>query len=132
MMPKLPGAARLFTAALSAATMLTPWHASAAPRQLAHDFTIEQVLSAPFPSSLIAAEQGGRVAWVFDKDGSRNVWVAEPGANGAFTARPISAYVGDEGVDLGELDWTPDGRQVVYSRGGSLEGGGPVNTLSKP
>ncbi|HEY2751298.1 prolyl oligopeptidase family serine peptidase, partial [Phenylobacterium sp.] len=47
-------------------------------------------------------------------------------------ARPISAYVGDEGVDLGELDWTPDGRQVVYSRGGSLEGGGPVNTLSKP
>ena len=99
---------------------------------LAHDFTIEQVQSAPFPSSLVAAAQGGRVAWVFNKDGSRNVWVAEPGANGAFTARPISAYVGDDGYDLGELNWTPDGRQVVYSRGGSLEGGGPVNALSRP
>jgi len=132
MMLKLPGATRLSTAALFAATMLAPWSAGAAPRALAHDFTIEQVLSAPFPSSLVAAGQGGRVAWAFNKDGSRNVWVAEPGANGAYAAHPISAYVGDDGYDLGELDWTPDGRQVVYSRGGSLEGGGPVNVRSGP
>jgi dipeptidyl aminopeptidase/acylaminoacyl peptidase len=129
---QIPGALRLSIAALSVATMLTPWPASAAPRALALDFTIEQVLSAPFPSGLVAAEQGGRVAWVFDKDGSRNVWVAEPGAGGAYAARAISAYVGDDGYDLGELDWTPDGRQVVYSRGGSLEGGGPVNVRSRP
>ncbi|HEV2532760.1 S9 family peptidase [Phenylobacterium sp.] len=132
MMFKLPGRMRLSTAAVSVAAILAPWPATAAPRAPAHGFTIEQVLSAPFPSSLVAAGQGGRVAWVFDKDGSRNVWVAEPGANGAFTAHPISAYAGDDGVDLGELDWTSDGRHVVYSRGGSLEGGGPVNVLSKP
>jgi dipeptidyl aminopeptidase/acylaminoacyl peptidase len=132
MMSKLPGAARLFTVALSAATMLTPWAVSAAPRALPHDFTIEQVLCAPFPSSPVAAERGGRVAWVFDKDGARNVWVAEAGANGAFAAHPITTFTGDEGVDMGELDWTPDGRQVVFSRGGSLEGGGPVNIMSRP
>src|SRR5271170_2231995 len=106
MMLRLPGEFRLCTTALALATLLAPWPASAAPHApaLAHDFTIEQVLSAPFPSDLVAAARGGRAAWVFDKDGSRNVWIAEPGANGAFTARPISAYVGDDGYDLGELD----------------------------
>jgi hypothetical protein len=29
-------------------------------------FTLEQVLSAPFPSDLAAAPTGGAVAWVFD------------------------------------------------------------------
>ncbi|HEY2358409.1 MAG TPA: hypothetical protein VGH86_13240 [Phenylobacterium sp.] len=104
---------------------------AAPPAAAAPDFTIEQVLSAPFPSSLVAAGQAGRVAWVNNKGGSRNVWIAEPGAGGTYAARPISSYVGDDGFDLGELAWSPDGRQVVYSRGGSLEGGGPVNVLSR-
>ena len=29
-------------------------------------FTLEQVMSAPFPSELVAAPAGGKVAWVFD------------------------------------------------------------------
>ncbi|MCW3005134.1 MAG: WD40-like beta Propeller containing protein, partial [Conexibacter sp.] len=114
-------------AVLSLAATLAAGPAAAAP-----DFTIEQVLSAPFPSSLAAAGQGGRVAWVYNKGGSRNVWVAEPVAGGRFAARAISAYACDDGYDLGELAWAPDGRQVAYSRGGSLEGGGPVNVLSRP
>jgi dipeptidyl aminopeptidase/acylaminoacyl peptidase len=129
---KPPGSARLVTAALFASTMAAPWCVQAAPRTLAHDFTIEQVLSAPFPSGLVAAGQGGRVAWVFDKDGSRNVWIAEPGETRGYAAHPITAFMGDDGFDLGELGWTPSGRQVVFSRGGSLEGGGPVNVLSHP
>ena len=100
--------------------------------EAAATFSIEQVMSAPFPSAPVAAPQGGRVAWVYDAGGSRNIWVAEPGANGAFGAHAITAYAGDEGVDMGEVSWSPDGRHVVYARGGSLEGGGPVNTLSHP
>ncbi len=95
------------------------------------DFTLRQVLSAPFPSGLAAAPKGGRVAWVSDAEGVRNVWAAEPaGPGGAFTGRALTAYTGDDGYDLGELAWSPDGAQVAYTRGGSLEGGGPVNTLS--
>jgi dipeptidyl aminopeptidase/acylaminoacyl peptidase len=102
--------------------------AGAAP--VSHDFSIEQVMSAPLPSSLVAAPQGGHVAWVYDNEGSRNVWVADPGGNGS--AKPVTNYVGDDGFDLGEVSWGPDGRLLVYARGGSLEGGGPVNPLSLP
>jgi dipeptidyl aminopeptidase/acylaminoacyl peptidase len=103
-----------------------------AERTPAHAFSIEQVMSAPFPSAPVAAPQGGRVAWVYDQGGARNVWVAEPAAEGGYASRPITAYAGDEGLDMGEVDWAPDGRHLVYSRGGSLEGGGPVNALSRP
>ncbi|WP_372783206.1 prolyl oligopeptidase family serine peptidase [Phenylobacterium sp.] len=123
---------RLATAIGAAALTLALSLTAAQPAAAAPDFTIEQALSAPFPSSLVAAGAGGRVAWVNNKGGSRNVWVAEPGAGGTYAARAISAYAGDDGYDLGELAFSPDGRQVTYSRGGSLEGGGPVNVLSKP
>ena len=39
--------------------------------------TVEGLLSAPFPTELVAAPSGKAVAWVFDSAGSRNVWVAE-------------------------------------------------------
>ena len=32
-------------------------------------FTLEQVFSAPFPTSLTASRDGSRVAWVFDEHG---------------------------------------------------------------
>jgi len=31
----------------------------------AESFTIEQILSAPFPTQLTSAHQGSRIAWVF-------------------------------------------------------------------
>ena len=40
-------------------------------------FTLEQVMSSPFPSGLTAAERRPRVAWVFNAKGVRNIWVAE-------------------------------------------------------
>src|SRR5208337_41942 len=42
-----------------------------------HAFTLEQVLSSPFPSNLVAAENSGRIAWVFTARGERNVWIAD-------------------------------------------------------
>ena len=32
-------------------------------------FTLEQILSAPFPTGLVAAPRGGQVAWVFNATG---------------------------------------------------------------
>ena len=40
-------------------------------------FTIEQALSAPFPTDLVAAPANGLFAWVYDSEGKRNIWVAE-------------------------------------------------------
>src|SRR6185436_5592436 len=42
----------------------------------AKTFTLEQVLSAPFPYELTAAPGGSRVAWVLNERGARNVWVS--------------------------------------------------------
>lgn len=92
------------------------------------DFSIAQVLSAPFPSSLVANGADGRVAWVSNDKGMRNVWVTD--ASGA--ARAITHYQADDGSDLGELAWDASAGLVLYSHGGSLEGGGPVNIMSLP
>ena len=95
-----------------------------------NSFSIEQILSSAFPSELVAAPAGGKVAWVLNARGVRNVWVAEaPGYKG----RSVTSYQEDDGQDIGELVWTPDGRSVVYVRGGDLEGFGEnPNPRSNP
>jgi hypothetical protein len=40
---------------------------------LGESFTVEQVLSAPFPYGLTSATHAPRVAWVFDNKGERNI-----------------------------------------------------------
>jgi len=85
-------------------------------------FTIQQVLSAPFPTELIAAPSKGRVAWVFNSQGRRNIRVAEPAKDPkGYTARQITNYSDDDGQDVGELAWAPDGESIAYVRGGDLE-----------
>jgi len=88
----------------------------------AQSFTIPQALSAPFPSELIAAPAEGGVAWVFNAEGKRNVWIAEPAKDGkSYTARQITKYSDDDGQDVGDLAWAGDGESIAYTRGGDLE-----------
>jgi dipeptidyl aminopeptidase/acylaminoacyl peptidase len=77
-------------------------------------FSLEQVLSSPFPTNLVAAEHSGRIAWVFAAKGVRNVWVADAPN---FEAWQVTHYLGDDGMPLAALKLTPDGRTVVYARG---------------
>ncbi|MGH7248079.1 MAG: DPP IV N-terminal domain-containing protein, partial [Pseudomonadota bacterium] len=81
-------------------------------------FTLEQVLSAPFPSELTAATTGGKVAWVLNEAGARNIWVAEAPD---YKGRRLTAYHDDDGQEIAELCWTPDGSAIVYVRGGDFE-----------
>src|ERR1019366_5644095 len=85
---------------------------------LAKTFTLEQVLSAPFPSELIAEPGGGKVAWLLNERGARNVWTA---AAPDFKGVRLTNYTRDDGQDVGQLCWTPDGKAVIYVRGGDLE-----------
>src|SRR5204862_8133160 len=78
-------------------------------------FTIEQVMSAPFPDELTAAPSGGAVAWVFNTRGARNIWVAAPPD---YAGRAVTAYADDDGQEVGDLRWTPDTRAIVFVRGG--------------
>jgi dipeptidyl aminopeptidase/acylaminoacyl peptidase len=82
-------------------------------------FTLEQVLSSPFPSGLTAAMHGSRIAWVFDAKGVRNVWVAD-GPDFVRTARQLTHYREDDGQPIASLRLTPDGKSVLYALGSEL------------
>src|SRR5512143_3621579 len=77
-------------------------------------FTLEPVLSSPFPTNLVAAPQAGRIAWIFTQKGERNIWVADAPN---FEARQVTHYTGDDGMPLAALKLTPDGKTAVYARG---------------
>lgn len=67
-----------------------------------------------FPTELTAAPAGNKVAWVENRRGVRNIMVAEaPG----YRARAVTAYTEDDGNDLTDLAWTPDGSAIFYTRG---------------
>ncbi|HEV8118828.1 MAG TPA: S9 family peptidase, partial [Thermoanaerobaculia bacterium] len=90
---------------------------------LAAGFTIEQALSAPFPSDLTAAPSGGAVAWVFNDRGIRNIWIADPPG---YRGRKVTAYAEDDGLEITDLSITPDGKRIVYVRGSGANRRGEV------
>ncbi len=107
-------------------TILTMLHGATG----AVTFTLDQIMSAPFPSHLVASPTGDKVAWIFNDQGRRNIWVAE---GPDYEPRQITRYDEDDGQLLGELQFSPDGETVVFVRGGrkNREGEHP-NPTSDP
>jgi dipeptidyl aminopeptidase/acylaminoacyl peptidase len=89
-------------------------------------FTLEQVMSAPFPANLTVAKTGNRMAWTFDEEGKRNVWVAE---GPDFKARKLTPYTEDDGGDLSFVSFSRDANTIVYLRG---EGKNPSGQYGNP
>jgi dipeptidyl aminopeptidase/acylaminoacyl peptidase len=80
--------------------------------------TIDQYLGAPFASELHAAPGGGKVVWILNERGARNLWVA---AAPDYKGRRLTAFKDDDGQDIGQIQWTEDGGSIVFVRGGDLE-----------
>ncbi len=92
--------------------------------------TLESLLSAPFPEELLASPAGARLAWIDNAKGARNVWVAEPPD---YRGRQVTRYSADDGQSIGNLEWTPDARSLIYVRGGGPNRQGEVpNPASDP
>ena len=99
----------------------------------AQGFSVEQVMSSPFPEGLTTAAHAPRIAWAFDAKGVRNVWIADaPG----FVARQVTHYSDDDGMALASLRLTPSGGTVVYTRGSELNTVGevadPTSNVTRP
>ena len=77
-------------------------------------FSVSDVLSSPFPSNLVVSEDGSRLAWIFNEEGKRNIWIAE---GNRFTSRRLTDYDEDDGQELSGLDFSPDGTKIVFVRG---------------
>ena len=78
-------------------------------------FTLEQILSTPFPSDLIGSSNGDKLAWVFNAEGKRNIWLAEAPA---FRGRQLTRYDKDDGQDITDPQFSPDGNWIAFVYGG--------------
>src|SRR5688572_33470900 len=88
--------------ALTVGTHATP--------QATAPFSVEQILSFPSPENLIASPVGSTIAWTFNERGVRNIYVAD---GPRFEARRITSYTTDDGQELTQLSFSPDGRTIV-------------------
>lgn len=87
----------------------------------AQRFTLEQALSAPFASDLVASPHLNRFAWVEDQEGKRNLWIAVPRSTGQYESKRLTSYDQDDGQELYGIAWTPNADNLVYVRGGDSE-----------
>src|SRR6267154_1205587 len=89
----------------------------------AQTITLEQLMSSPFPSELIASKRGDKVAWVFYSQGKRNIFVAE---GPALAARQLTHHDVEDGQDVAEIVFSPNGNTIAYVRGGNKNQTGEV------
>jgi dipeptidyl aminopeptidase/acylaminoacyl peptidase len=93
-------------------------------------FTLEEILSPPYPWELVSAKNVDRIAWVFYSKGERNVWTA---AAPDFKPVNLTGYVRDEVFEIPEVHITDDGSTVVFVKGGRPNAEGWVtNSRSDP
>ncbi len=115
----MPIIARIVSAAFLLSS-ISPLAVAAKPA--AGNFRLQQVMSAPFNSNLIAAPTKNRLAWLSNAEGRRNIWVAMPADSGdGFTSRQITHYDHDDGQEVSDLQWSPDAKSIVYVRGGDSD-----------
>jgi dipeptidyl aminopeptidase/acylaminoacyl peptidase len=127
------GNRKLFTSFCLSVVLLCSCFSLASAQMAPGGFSLQQILGSPFPTNLVAAEHGNRIAWVFSSKGERNGWVADAPN---FEARQVTHYTGDDGMPIAALKLTPDGRTVVYARGSEVNGAGevadPSSNVKKP
>jgi dipeptidyl aminopeptidase/acylaminoacyl peptidase len=94
----------------------------------AENFSVADALAYPFTTGLVSAEHADRIAWVRDVKGVRNVWAAE---GPDFAPRQVTQFTADDGQELTQLTFSPDGKTLIFVRGGDHDGNWPaVGNLS--
>jgi dipeptidyl aminopeptidase/acylaminoacyl peptidase len=105
-----------------ASLIITALSLLATPAAHTAEFTLEQILSAPFAADIVAAPAGRAFAWVSNARGRRNVWLAIARAGGgSFEARPLTHYSVDDGLDVTDVAFVPRHDELLYVLGGDAE-----------
>lgn len=76
--------------------------------------TFEQFFNIPSPLELVAARKADRVAWATYERGMRNVHTA---AAPGFEPRRLTAFLQDDGQEVGDVRLSDDGSIAVFVRG---------------
>jgi Tol biopolymer transport system component len=87
--------------------------------------TISDFLSVPFPSSLKATKDGKKIAFVMNDKGVRNIHITGSGGN---LTKVLTNNTIEDGMDLGSLQFSPNGDRMVFVKGNSTNSKGePAN-----
>lgn len=78
--------------------------------------TIDTFMSAPSASGLAVSSDGKQLAWILNDRGKRNIFLKQ--ANGQV--KQLTTYDQDDGQELSQLVFSPDGSRLVFVRGGDL------------
>ena len=113
----------LLAAGLGTATLPTP------ARAAAPGFTVEQATAFPFVDGLVSARTTDRIAWVRMVRGVRNIFVAD---GPDFTPRQVTQFTEDDGQELTQLTFSPDGSALVFVRGGDHDANWPAKGGLQP
>jgi len=101
-----------------------------ATAQQTKSFTLEEILSSPFPADLVSAPGEGAFAWTQNERGLRSLWVAWAPE---YRARALFRDERDEGQELTQLAFGPGAAAIVFVRGGAPNRSGDIpNPVSDP
>jgi hypothetical protein len=75
--------------------------------------TIESLMSAPFPTEFQSSVDGKHLAWVFNDKGVRNILLLMR----QILLRKITKHSTDDGLEIGGLQFSPDGTHLFYHEG---------------
>ncbi len=94
---------------------------------LSQSFTMEEVAKFTFPSELTASPKGEKIAWAMNVMGKRNVYLAE---GPDFQPKILTPFLKDDGQEISSLKFSPDGKWLVFVRGGDHGGGNASSTVN--
>lgn len=100
---------------------------------IAQSNSLEAFKKYPFPTELVTCAKGSKIAWAFDEQGKRNVYVAE---GGDYKARKLTNFTKDDGQEITNISISDDGNWVIFVRGGdhgsNWDENLPVNSAADP
>ena len=81
---------------------------------------LEQFLSHPIESGFATSADGKNIAWVINDHGKRNIIVK----TGFDVPRYLTDYQQDDGQEISQLAFTPNGTKLLFVRGGAANRNG--------
>jgi dipeptidyl aminopeptidase/acylaminoacyl peptidase len=75
---------------------------------------LESYISFPMATGFSADESGKTIAWIANVKGIRNIYL-----NNDNRTHALTNYQADDGQEISSLNFTPDGKTILFIRGGS-------------
>ncbi len=75
---------------------------------------IEDLLSVPFPTDMKSSPDGRQIAWVFNNQGVRNVYLFDAAT---FSTKALTKHTFDDGMEITDIAFTPDGTKILFVEG---------------